>query len=58
MLKLCLPVQRGMVLIPGKRIKISHASWPKKKNKKKKRGRNIVTDSIKIFKVVHIKKIL
>ena len=35
--------------IPGQGTKIQHASWPKDRN-------NIVTNSIKTFKMVQIKK--
>ena len=47
------------VLIPGQEAKIPHASWEKNKNikkKKKKERNNIVTNSIKILKIVYIKK--
>ena len=41
-------------LIPGQAAKISHTSWPKNQNINRS---NIVTDSIKTLKMVHIKKI-
>ena len=41
----------GPGLIPGGGAKILHASWPKNQNRN-----NIVTNSIKTFKIVHIKK--
>ena len=40
--------------IPGQGAKIPHASWPKKT--KHKKINNIVTNSIKISKIVHVKK--
>ena len=40
--------------IPGQGAKIPHASWPKKA--KHKKINNIVTNSIKISKIVHVKK--
>ena len=44
----------GAGSIPGRGAKISHASWPKKPNHKNKN--NIVTNSIKTLKMVHIKR--
>ena len=41
----------GMGLIPGQGAKTPHALWPKNKSRK-----NIVTNSIKTLKMVHIKK--
>ena len=41
--------------IPGREAKIPHTSVSKTKTLKKKRS-NIVTDSIKTLKMVHIKK--
>ena len=38
-------------MIPGQEAKIPHASWPKTQNRS-----NIVTNSIKTFKMFHIKK--
>ena len=43
----------GVSSIPGRGAKIPHASWPKNQNIKQ----NIVTNSIKTLKMVHIKKI-
>ena len=46
----------GTGSIPGRGAKIPHASWPKKKQTPKHKNRgNIVTNSIKTLKVVHIK---
>ena len=42
---------RDAGLLPGQGVKSLHASWQKKKKKS-----YIVTNSIKIFKMVHIKK--
>ena len=43
--------------IPGREAKIPHTSVSKNQNiKKKKKRSNIVTDSIKTLKMVHIKK--
>ena len=45
-------------LIPGSGTKMPHASWPKRnqeKKKNKKNRSNIVTNSIKTLKMVHIK---
>ena len=44
----------GVGLIPGWGAKIPHASRPKNQNIKRS---NIVTNSIKTLKMVHIKKI-
>ena len=41
-------------VIPGQAAKTPHASWPKNQNMNRS---NIVTDSIKTLKMVHIKKI-
>ena len=41
----------GVGSIPGQGAKIPHASWPKNQNRS-----NIVTNSIKTLKMVHIKK--
>ena len=41
-------------LIPGQAAKIPHTSWPKNQNMNRS---NIVTDSVKTLKMVHIKKI-
>ena len=41
--------------IPAWGAKIQYALWPKNQNKKKNRS-NILTDSIKTLKMVHIKK--
>ena len=38
--------------IPGGGAKIPHASWPKNKNMRQ----NIITNSTKTLKMVHIKK--
>ena len=46
----------GAGLILGWGAKIPHASWPKTQNQKDRN--NIVTISIRLFKMVHIKKIL
>ena len=61
-LSLHLPVQRGVGSAPSWGAKISHASWPKnqnvilaKKSEDKNRS-NIVTKSIKTFKMIHSKK--
>ena len=40
---------RGVGLIPGWRAKIPHVSWPKSQTN------NILTNSIKTFKMIHIK---
>ena len=48
-LRFCLP-QRGCRFDPGLGTKIPHISW----QKKKKRG-NIVTNSVKTLKMIHIK---
>ena len=53
-LKLPLPVQGGVSSIPGQGTKILHALWPKNQNIRNRS--NIVTHSIKTFKMVHIKK--
>ena len=45
----------GADLVPGWRAKIPSASWPEKKKKKKSKS-NIVTNSVKTLKMVHIKK--
>ena len=45
---------RGVGTIPGWEAEIPYALWPKK-NKPKNRS-NIVTNSIKALKMVHIKK--
>ena len=45
----------GTGSIPGWRAKIPYASQPKKKHRIQNKN-NIVTNSIKIFKMVHIKK--
>ena len=52
---------RSVASISGWGVKILCHLWPKQQNiKKKKRRRrsNIVTNSIKTLKIVHIKKIL
>ena len=41
-------------LISGREVKIPHALWPKNQTKNRK---NIVTNSIKTLKMVHIQKI-
>ena len=43
----------GVGSIPGWGAKIPHASWPKNQNIKNKS--NIVTNSIRLYKMVHIK---
>ena len=43
--------------IPGRGAKISHGLWPKNQNIKNKNRSNIVTNSVKTFKMVHIKNI-
>ena len=43
----------GASVIPGQGTKIPHASWPKAKTENRS---NIVTNSIKTLKTVHIKK--
>ena len=43
-------MQGGVGLIPGQGAKTPHASWPKSKEHKK----NIVTNSIRTLKIVHI----
>ena len=44
--------------IPGQGIRVPHTSWPENKNIKKKRSSsNIITNSVKILKMVHILKI-
>ena len=45
---------RDMVSIPGQGTKIPHASWLKNPNVDNRS--NIVTESIKTLKMVHIKK--
>ena len=56
-LRLLLPVWRGADSIPGQGAKTSHASGPKHSNQGKTKNRsNMVTNSIKTFKMVHIKK--
>ena len=45
----------GTGLIPGQGAKIPHAFQPKNQNIKKKKINNIVTNSIKTLKMVHIK---
>ena len=47
---------RDMVSIPGQGTKIPHASWLKNPNVDNRS--NIVTESIKTLKMVHIKKTL
>ena len=52
-----LPSNAGVwVSIPGWEAKIPHASWPKDQNIKKQKRSHIVTSSIKILKMIHIKK--
>ena len=46
----------GAGLIVGWGAKILHASWPNTQNRKDRN--NIVTNSVRLFKMVHIKKIL
>ena len=46
----------GVGSIPVWGTKILHASWPKKKNTERESRSNTVTNSRKIFKMVHIKK--
>ena len=48
----------GMASIPGWGAKILHDLWPKQQNLIKKKRSNIVTNSIKTLKIVHIKEIL
>ena len=50
----------GAGLTPCRGAEIPHASWPKTKKKETKTENrsNIVTNSMKILKMVHIKKIL
>ena len=55
-LRLRLPMRGCVGSIPGRGAKIPHASRPKNQNIKKKKRSNIVTDSIKTLKMVHIKK--
>ena len=47
---LCLD-SRGVSSIPGWGTKIPHASWSKDQNR-----RSIITNSLKILKMAHIKK--
>ena len=50
------PSNAGAVgVIPGQGTKIPHASWPKKQNINNRS--NIVANSRKTLKMVHIKKI-
>ena len=58
MVKTLPPNAGGKGLIPGQRDKIPHASWPKKKKKKRNINNrsNIVTDSMKSFQMGHVKK--
>ena len=54
-------MQRGDGSIPGQGTKIPHASQPKRQkqtNRKTQNKMNIVTNSIKTLKMVHMKKIL
>ena len=44
---------RGAGSIPGRATKIPHASWPKNQRMKQN---NIVTNSVKTLKMVHIGK--
>ena len=44
----------GASLIPGWRAKIPHASWPQNQNINNKS--NIITNSIKTLKVIHVRK--
>ena len=46
----------GAGLIPSWEAKILHALWPKNQNTHKKNRSNILTNSIKILKMAHIKK--
>ena len=49
----------GAGSIPGQGVKVPHPLWPTNQNilkKKKKTRNNIVTNSIKTLKMVHIKK--
>ena len=46
----------GAGLIRGWGVKSPHASWPKTQNQKDRN--NIVTNSIRLFKMVQVKKIL
>ena len=56
-LRFILPVWRGAGSIPGQGAKTSRASGPKHSNQGKTKNRsNMVTNSIKTFKMVHIKK--
>ena len=48
----------GMASIPGWGAKILHDLWPKQQNLIKKKRSNIVTNSIKNLKILHIKEIL
>ena len=42
--------------IPGQGAKSPYASWPKKQNKQTKhKGSNIVTNSVKTSKMIHMK---
>ena len=43
---------RGVGLIPGQGAKILHTSWPRNQNQNRS---NIVTNSIKTLKMVHIR---
>ena len=45
---------RGVGWSPGQGAKILHAFWPKNQSIKQ----NIVTNSIKTLKMIHIKKVL
>ena len=40
--------------VPGGAARIPHALWPKKKNQNMNNRNNIVTNSIKTLKMVHI----
>jgi len=52
-----LPFNAGAwVLIPGWEAKIPHASWPKDQNIKKQKRSHTVSNSVKIFKMIHIIK--
>ena len=53
-LRFHVPVQGGAGSIPGQGTKIPHASWSKYQNINNKS--NTVTNSLKTFKVVHVKK--
>ena len=55
MVKTSLSNAGSMGSIPAWGAKIQYALWPKNQNKKKNRS-NILTDSIKTLKMVHIKK--